>query len=236
MAQATAPVFHGNTAEQELAQTVFDLMTQAYGALYARDALIRQSLSNLVNYLAEQQGASPEDLRTRIDAAIKQNPDVFAREERNGEVIVITSRAGTPVARPPDVRHTFRQPLYEPERPLAVDELDNIVTTVRQPVPVPEPVLISSYWRNTSTEPAVPVEVPSIPTPQPEAAPAPVPIEVEPVQPAAPTPPTTAIVLGNGTLVDLGLPVEELMAQYRDVLQEEVRAALEDDPLRRIVS
>ncbi|HZB94536.1 MAG TPA: hypothetical protein VE268_01130 [Herpetosiphonaceae bacterium] len=236
MAQATAPVFQGDTAEQELAQTVFDLMTHAYGALYAHDALIRQSLSNLASYLAERQGGSPEDLRTRIDAAIKQNPDVFAREEQNGDVIVTTSRAGTPVARQPDLRHTFRQRLYEPERPLAVDELDNIVTTVRQPVPVPEPVLISSYWRTTSNEPAAPVEVPSTPAPQPEAAPAPVPVEVEPVQPAAPAPPTTAIVLGNGTLVDLGLPVEELMAQYGDVLQDEVRAALEDDPLRRIVS
>ena len=236
MAQATAPVFQGDTAEQELAQTVFDLMTHAYGALYAHDALIRQSLSNLASYLAERQGGSPEDLRTRIDAAIKQNPDVFAREERNGDVIVTTSRAGTPVARQPDLRHTFRQRLYEPERPLAVDELDNIVTTVRQPVPVPEPVLISSYWRTTSNEPAAPVEVPSTPAPQPEAAPAPVPVEVEPVQPAAPAPPTTAIVLGNGTVVDLSLPVEELMAQYGDVLQAEVHAALEDDPLRRIVS
>jgi hypothetical protein len=236
MAQATAPVFQGNAVEQELAQQVFDLMTHAYGALYARDALIRQSLSNLANYLAEQQGDSPEDLRTRIDAAIKQNPDVFAREERDGDVVIITSRAGTPVARPPDILHTFRQRLYEPERPLAVDELDNIVTTVRQPMPASEPVLISAYWRTTSNEPVVPVEMPSTPAPKPVVAPAPAPVEAEPAQPVAPAPPSTAIVLRNGTVVDLGMPIEELMAQHGEALQAEVRTALEDDPLRRIVS
>ncbi len=236
MAQATAPAFQGSTAEQELAQQVFELMTRSYGALYARDALIRQSLTNLAIYMAEHEGGVPGDLRARIDAVIRKNPEIFGRQEVDGDVIIATSRAGTSVARPADLLHTFRQRLYEPERPLAVDDIDNIVTTVRPSIPAPEPVLISSYWRGISSEPATPVEVPSVPMVQSPVEPAPVPVQAEPAQPIIPAAPSTAIMLSDGTTVDLALPFEELLAQHGAALQAEVRAALDDDPLRRLVS
>ncbi len=77
MAQAVAPVFQGNADEQALAGRVFEVMTLAYGSLYARDALIRQSISNLAVYLAQSDGSAAEKMQARIDKAIKHNPDIF---------------------------------------------------------------------------------------------------------------------------------------------------------------
>ena len=237
MAQATVPTFKGSAEEQQLAQRVFELMTSLYGKLYARDALIRQSLDNLAAFFAEREGVSADEFRPRLDAAIKQNAGIFSREERDGDVIVSTSRIATPRARAVDVMHTFRQRLYEPERPLSVDDLENIVTTVRQTIPAPEPVLISSYWRGAGNQSSAPVEIPTVPAAELEvAAPS---VQAPAEEMAAPAPahgPTTAIVLSDGTSVDLALPLDELVAQFGTMLQAEVRAALEDDPLRRVVS
>lgn len=154
MAQAIAPVFQGDTEEQVLAERVFEVMTRSYGSLYARDALIRQSISNLATFLAQDEGIPAEQMQARIDTVVKQNPGVFAREERDGDVIVATTRVGRAVARPADTIHTFRDRLYEPAHPLSVDDISNIVTTVRQTIPEPEPVLISSYWRGMASTPA----------------------------------------------------------------------------------
>ncbi len=237
MAQATVPTFKGSAEEQQLAQRVFELMTSLYGKLYARDALIRQSLDNLAAFFAEREGVPADEFRPRLDAAIKQNAGIFSREERDGDVIVSTSRIATPRARAVDVMHTFRQRLYEPERPLSVDDLENIVTTVRQTIPAPEPVLISSYWRGAGNQSSAPVEIPTVPAAELEVAVPPVqaPVE-EAVAPAPAHGPSTAIVLSDGTSVDLALPLDELVAQFGTMLQAEVRAALEDDPLRRVVS
>lgn len=238
MAQSPAEtlVFQGSAEEQALAQQVFDVMTRSYGALFAREALVRQSLSNLSGFLAQQQGVAADDLVPRIDAVVRNNSQIFAREERDGDVIVTTSRAGRPIARGVDNMHTFRDRLYEPLRPLPVDDLENIVTTVRQVIPAPEPVLISSFWRGAGQETveaadATPVlaeqAAPVAPLAQPVAA---------PIAPVAPTPAMTAIVLSDGTAVDLSLPFQQLLEQHGPDLQAEVRTALEQDPLRRVVS
>jgi hypothetical protein len=116
---------------------------------------------------------------------------------------------------------------------LPVDDLENIVTTVRPQIPAPEPVLISPYWRGVASEP---VEIPTVPAVEPELPPAPAQPEPVEVAPAPVLASSSEIVLSDGTVVDLARPIDELLAEYGDMLQAEVRAALEDDPLRRLVS
>ena len=72
MAQATSTLeFKGTAKEQALAQRVFDLMAQSNGPLFARNSLLRQSLANLAAFLSDEEKASADDLRTRIDAAVR---------------------------------------------------------------------------------------------------------------------------------------------------------------------
>lgn len=241
MATATAPVFQGSATEQELAQRIFEVMTRGYGALYARDAVIRQSISNLAAFIAEREGRTAEALKQQIDAVVRQNPQVFAYEERDGDAIVSTTRSGTPAARRSDVLHTFRNRLYEPEHPLPADDLDNIVTTVRQVIPAPEPVLISAFWRGAPT--TAPVEVPTVPVAEAEpvaASPVEAAIVEEVPAPVVATPvpslPNTAIVLSDGTSVDLAVALDQLLAEHSAAIQAELAAAFSDDPLRRVVS
>ncbi len=236
MAQAIAPVFQGDTEEQALAERVFEVMTRSYGSLYARDALIRQSISNLAAFLAQGEGIPAEQMQGRIDTVVKQNPKVFSREEHNGDVIVATTRGGRAVARPADTIHTFRDRLYEPAHPLSVDDISNIVTTVRQTIPEPEPVLISSYWRGMASTPAEVTPEPAVELEPAFVAPVIEQPEVEESQVTTPQVSTTSIVLSDGTTVDLALPLDQLLVEHGAALQAELRAALDDDPLRRLVS
>ncbi len=248
--------FDGSTEEQVLARRVFEIMT-GQGALAARDALIRQSLENLAAFLAAQDNTTPEQLLPQLDAAIKANPSVFSREERDGAVIVSTSRRGLGTGRQADLRHTFAQRLYEPVKPLPIEDINNIVTTVRPPLTTVEPVQISNYWRalaghapiapdivvpTAETEDgATTTDTPDEVAPAAPAVEAAEPVEVrQPVQrPAAPQPaavsPTT-VMLSDGTPVDLKLPADQLMERFGDALRAEVAAAFSEDPLRRVVS
>lgn len=247
MAQAVAPTFQGSSEEQTLAGRVFEVMTKSYGSLYARDALIRQSISNLATYLANGDASATTKMQARIDKMIKRNPEIFFREERDGDVIVATTRDGHSFPRPLDTKHTFRERLYEPANPLSVDDMSNIVTTVRQTIPAPEPVLISSYWRGMANTPAevesMPVEadaefetVPAVVAPAHVEDVQVVAPQVTPSQVSAPQTSMTSIVLSDGTTVDLALPLDQLLAEHGVALQAELRAALDDDPLRRLVS
>lgn len=250
MAVATQFEFAGSAEEQALARRVFEVMI-GQGSLYARDALIRQSLVNLAAFLAEQDGSSSEALLPGLDAAIRANPTIFSREERDDQVIIATSRRGISTGRAPDLRHTFAQRLYEPVRPLPVEDINNIVTTVRPPLTTVEPVQISNYWRALAGQPVAsealvvppaeqPAEQPAELTPAADvAAPAiaqPVEVPPAPVAPAAPALSPTTILLSDGTRVDLKLPAAELMAQFGEALKAEVAAAIAEDPLRRVLS
>lgn len=244
--------FAGSTEEQALAQRIFEVMA-GQGSLNARDALIRQSLDNLAAFFAEQDKSSPEQMRPRIEAAIAANPAIFAREERNETEFVVTSRRGASTARPADQRHTFAQRLYEPIRPLPVEDINNIVTTVRPPLTTVEPVQISNYWRALAGQTVADEQlvVPQVEEPAETLAVEPVEQEVEggaqeaPVE-AAPAPapapvkrqaiPSTAIVLSDGAVVDLKEPVPALMEQFGEALMAEVAAAFAEDPLRRVLS
>ncbi|HEY0738592.1 MAG TPA: hypothetical protein VGD69_26980 [Herpetosiphonaceae bacterium] len=247
--------FAGSTEEQALARRIFEVMA-GQGSLNARDALIRQSIDNLAAFFAEQDQSSAEQMRPQIEAAITANPEVFGREERNETQFVVTSRRGASTARPADQRHTFAQRLYEPIRPLPVEDINNIVTTVRPPLTTVEPVQISNYWRAlagqtvTDEQLVVPQVEESAETPAAEAAPveqvAETPaVETAPVEAApAPTPapakrpaiPNTAIVLSDGAVVDLKQSVPALMEQFGEALKAEVAAAFAEDPLRRVLS
>jgi hypothetical protein len=261
MAVATQLEFAGSAAQQALARRVFEVMV-GQGSLHARDALIRQSLDNLAAFLADQDNAEPETLKAALDSAIRANPAIFSREDRDGLVLVATSRKGLSTATPPDQRHTFAQRLYEPLRPLPVEDINNIVTTVRPPLTTVEPVQISNYWRALAGQPtaAQSLVVPPADTAGDETvdqsaaadqaadaavgeiepiAPTPVVSAPEPVaQTAAPATvgsPTT-IMLSDGVGVDLKLPLATLMEQYGEALKAEVAAAIAEDPLRRVLS
>lgn len=138
--------FNGTPEQQHLATEVFRLMT-AQGALFAVDAPIRQTLSNLADFLAAQQQRDVATVAQEIDAALLENAQVFARQETNGEVIYITSRRGAFQERPRDISHSFRERLYEPEEPLPVDDISVVVSTSRPALTTVEPVFISDYWQ-----------------------------------------------------------------------------------------
>ncbi|MDW8405087.1 hypothetical protein [Chloroflexus sp.] len=127
-----------------LADEVWRLMT-AQGILFAVDAPIRQTLQNLVEFFVARWQRDPESVRAELEAALAAD-DRFTREEVNGQVIFVTSRQGRYVPRDTTDTHTFKQRLYEPEKPLPIDDLSVVVSTSRPAITTVEPVYISDYW------------------------------------------------------------------------------------------
>lgn len=223
MTQATLPAFVGSAKEQALAGRIWTIMTR-WSMTYARGVLIRQTVANVSAALGENGQAVTVQ---QVDAVVRQNPAVFEREERNGELLIATTRDGISSARPVDRIHTFAQRLYEPQFPLDPDDLNNVVTLIKPIVPIIEPVHISSYWRGQrapvadSEAPAGDALVlPSAPT------------FVAPTIPAVPAP--AMITLSDGSMLDLRLPIATLMEQS-GLLQDEVRTAFDNDATKRIV-
>jgi hypothetical protein len=237
------PTFKGNVEQRALAAQIFRIMA-GQGAMFAADAPIRQTLSNLAEFFAAQKKAEREAVASEIDAALRANDAVFTRQEQDGEVIYVTTRSGAWRPRDETDNHTFRQRLYEPENPLPVDDISVVVTTTRPALTTVEPVFVSDYWQRQAgllppeaAEDEAPVEVEAALAAQPagDATPAAEAAEV-PVELPAPVAPGTVMTLPNGVQIDLRRPVAELMAQYGPSLTAQLRAALENDPLRRIVS
>lgn len=249
------PTFTGSAEQQELAAQVYQIMT-AQAALFADDAPIRQTLSNLTDFFAAQRKASADEVAKTLDAALSANGAVFAREERDNDVLYVTSKRGTYRPAEPDTAHTFKNRLYEPENPLPVDDISVVVTTTRPALTTVEPVFISDYWQRQAgiapmlpngdqeeatedtllaEEPEVDVEevgAASEAVEEPatrEQAPATVPEAV--VAPAA----STVMTLPNGVQIDLRRPAADLFGQYGQTLTNQLRSALDADPLRRIV-
>jgi len=242
------PTFTGNEEQRSLAEEIFHLM-MAQGRLFAFDTPIHQTLRNLADFYARQRQIDPEEAARLIDEALRVNSQVFTRQENNGDVMFITSRRGRYVPPQVDTVHTFKQRLHEPENPLPVDDISVVVTTTRPALTTVEPVFISEYWQQQAGLIPVTVEAP-VETPVAavdETPPVEEPVAVAPVAEAeqitAPpvVPPTgpaqvnTVIVLPNGLQIDLRRPVEELMAQHGQTLMSQLRAAIENDPLRRLV-
>lgn len=243
MAVATELNFAGSADQQALARRIWEIMV-GQGSLFGRDALIKQTVDNLAAYMAAQDGGDVVVLRDRIDAVVQANAGIFNREERDGVVVVTTSRRGISGGRQPDRRHMFATRLYEPTRPLPVDDINNIVTTVRPPLTTVEPVQVSNFWRTLAGQPSMGAEEllegqPEATTPTEEPVEAAAPVEVAtiapPVAPVVPAVATTLITLADGTPLDLQLPVEMLLAQYGTRIKAALADAFNDDPERRIV-
>jgi len=246
------PNFSGNAEQKALAAQIFQLMS-TQGSFFASDAPITQTLANLADFIAVQRKADRAKVVQEIDAALSKNHAVFGREEREEDVIYVISRLGAYRPRQDDTSHMFKQRLYEPENPLPVDDISVVVTTTRPALTTVEPVFISDYWQQQAgltpvgtgdgeleevaeLEDAVdlaPVVEEQI-EPQEaveEAAPA-----VEKLAPVSTGIQNTVITLSNGVQIDLRRPVVDLMGQYGPTLVTQFRAALENDPLRRIVT
>lgn len=142
----SAPTFNGTAEQQRLAAEVFRLMT-AQGAMFAADAPIKQTLTNLADFLASQQQRDSGKVAQEIDAALQENAQIFARQEDDGEISYVTSRQGMYQERQEDRSHSFRERLYEPEEPLPVDDISVVVSTSRPALTTVEPVFISDYWQ-----------------------------------------------------------------------------------------
>lgn len=249
----STPTFKGNKAQQELAAEVYRIMT-GQGTLFANDAPLRQTLSNLADFLASQRKADRDKTSDAIDTALRANDDLFAREENNGDVMFITSKRGAYRVTQPDRSHTFRNRLFEPDNPLPVDDISVVVTTTRPALTTVEPVFISDYWqRQVGLIPALPddeeLEGFGIADSEFEAAVAEAPALVEAgepdvaaeepaeeAKPAVVTPSvSTVMLLPNGVQIDLRRPSNELITQNGQTLTTQLRSTLEADPLRRIV-
>lgn len=240
------PTFTGTPDQRALAEHIFQLMS-TQGVLFAADAPIRQSLTNLTEFVASQRKADPSKVRKEIDAALRVNEAVFSREERDDDgVIYVISRLGAYRPRQEDRSHMFKNRFYEPDIPLPVDDISVVVTTTRPALTTVEPVFISDYWQQQAGLTTMPpmaeeAEEEAAAEPVEEALLAPeevaAPEVVAEAVPAAPTPSLsdTVIALPNGLQIDLRRPVADLMAQYGPTLVAQFRAALENDPLRRIV-
>jgi hypothetical protein len=164
----------------------------------------------------------------------------------------VVSRLGTYRPRQDDNKHMFRQRLYEPDNPLPVDDISVVVTTTRPALTTVEPVFISDYWQQQAgltpvgadgeLEEVVELEEPVelAPVVEEQAEPEEVAEEAAPVAEklaaASAGIQNTVITLSNGVQIDLRRPVADLMAQYGPTLLAQFRAALESDPLRRIVT
>ena len=225
------------------------------GAFFASDSPIKQTLANLADFIAVQRKADRAKVVQEIDAALSKNHAVFAREEHEDDVIYVISRLGAHRPRSDENTHMFKQRLYEPENPLPVDDISVVVTTTRPALTTVEPVFISDYWQQQAGLTPVPTgdaeeaEVVEL-LDTVEAAPVveePVEVEGEEIlEAAAPVVEkpvsvstgiqNTLITLPNGVQIDLRRPVPDLIGQYGPTLLAQFRAALDNDPLRRIVT
>ncbi len=245
--------FKGDRDQRDLAEQVYQIMT-SQGALFATDSPIRQTLANLADFFAAQRKIDRSAAAAAIDAALRENTEHFSREERDGEVVFVTSRKGVYQPRQDRNTHMFSRRLYEPENPLPIDDISVVVTTTRPALTTVEPVFISEYWqRQAGLTPIVPAinggpvdEAVEVAQPEAEAVEAiaePVEVEAaavveveEPAVPLTPSLPGTILALPNGVQIDLNRPTADLMGQYGPTLVSQLRTALENDPLRRIVS
>ena len=160
------------SAEQQLADEIYELML-AQGALFATDTPIRQSLTNLADFLAGRHKRERAAMSAAISAALGAD-ERFSREEVGGEVRFVTSRQGLYVPRHEVDTHSFKQRLHEPDHPLPIDDISVVVSTSRPAITAAEPVFISDYWQMQAAsapeigEEPVAVEMSPVAAPEPE--------------------------------------------------------------------
>ncbi len=109
--------FAGSADQQAFAGRLLGLL-RTHGRFMSADAPIRVSLASVAEFM---EATGEADAAARIEAAIQQNPAVFAVDDIDGEPYVVTTRAGRPpVGRAGSANsfaRRFRTPLPKPERP-----------------------------------------------------------------------------------------------------------------------
>jgi hypothetical protein len=119
----SGPAFSGTKTEQKLAQRLFGIF-QARAAFFSANAPVKLQLSHLADFLESTDGGS--GWSAKIDKALTANPEVFMREERDGEIVFTTTRSGRPVVESvePDAalndlkaRFATPEPRRDPVRP-----------------------------------------------------------------------------------------------------------------------
>lgn len=115
--------FRGEVSERELAERVHALL-RASARFYPLHAPIRVPLRVLAEHFASiESPGSPDEWLTRLKHALEVNDHVFALEVSGDEVIVATTRAGTPPPAPEaliDTAHQLPHRFMEPPPTVAV--------------------------------------------------------------------------------------------------------------------
>lgn len=207
--------FRGKKEEKNLARWVYNLMAHQ-GAMFGMDTPIRQRLPALIDYFLEKNvlRREREEVAALIEAALAKNDHIFAREERDGEVVYVTTRRGRPtgIAPLPPLPPRRMHPTPEGGSPLPRRK------AVRRPP-------MSSFWVRAAIQ--------QMQAPQEAVLEAP-PAEVVAVE-EAPSPPvvrravTTTFTLPNGVVIDLRQPPEEIVALHGDAIGGVLRDALDRD-------
>jgi hypothetical protein len=171
--------FAGAAEDKKIASALFDAM-RGQGRFMSVDEPIRVDIDSLTKFLQGQFDAIDS---ARVRAVVDKNPKVFAVEEREELVLVLTTRTGrAPVPRAVDGLHTFAQrmmtPLPKPEVPIA------------PPRPRPR---VANQWGDIThlldplemAKPDIDFDVPAIVVSEPVVAPEPIrPVPVEIPTPA----------------------------------------------------
>jgi hypothetical protein len=115
--------FEGSAEEQALAGEIWNLL-RMQGFSYAAKRPIRQTLTNLAQYMAERkyQGIeTAEELAPLIDQALSANPKIFGREENEEIITFATTKEGvSPNTVSVVDHHSFRTRLYEGARAVEI--------------------------------------------------------------------------------------------------------------------
>ncbi len=210
--------FRGKKEERTLAQSVFELMVQQ-GMMYGADVPIRQSLHNLTDYFLQQKlRANREAVQELIEAALAKNEHIFAREERDGEVVYVTTRSGQPAQLPAESALPPRQLHRAPE--------DATPTPRRKAVHRPP---MSPFWVRAAIRQLQPTR-PTMPV-TPVVSPISAVIEEEaPVVVVPPKKgPNTRLRLPNGASADLRESPEQVLTEHGAEISRVLKEALERD-------
>ncbi|MCX7622415.1 MAG: hypothetical protein RMK01_07820 [Thermomicrobium sp.] len=117
VAPAPAVTFRGTEREQELAERVHALL-RASARFYPLHAPIRVPLRAVAEYFATlEPTVSPEEWFAQLKRAIEANDHVFALEASDGELVVATTRGGSPPLPPEaliDTAHQLPRRFMEP--------------------------------------------------------------------------------------------------------------------------
>jgi len=186
--------YAGSADEQELAQRIFTLL-RAQGHTMAARTAIRQSLTNLAQYLAEQKYKgldSAEAVAPLVDKALSANPAIFLRQEDNGEVTFKTTKAGVAPSPDPVVydHHSYKTRLFEGARPVEQLSEEEIAAKAAEAQAHSQAFAIPLPFAATESKqvaPVAPVVIPPVVVTPPRAV-AKTPIEQTPVKSAPVTP------------------------------------------------